>query len=53
MKSKVHYVRKHSTSVKTVIPQGVADALKIKHNDTLEWELVPAGEKIMAKVKKS
>lgn len=49
----MHYVRKDSPSVKTVIPQGVADALKIKHNDALEWEIITEGGRIMAKVKKA
>jgi hypothetical protein len=49
-RSKVHYVRKHSPSVKTVIPEGVAAALKIKHNDALEWEIVPEGNRIIAKI---
>lgn len=53
MKSKVHYVRKGSPSVKTVIPQGVADALKIKHEDMLEWEITSESNKIVAKVKKA
>jgi len=35
-----------------VIPQGAADALKIKNGDELEWEIVSEGGKIIAKVKK-
>lgn len=38
--------------MKTVIPQGVADALKIKHEDVLEWEIASEGGKIIAKVSK-
>ncbi|WP_158384940.1 hypothetical protein [Candidatus Nitrososphaera evergladensis] len=52
MKSKVHYVRKGSPSVKTVIPEGVADALKVKHEDELEWEIFSEDGKIKAKVSK-
>lgn len=53
LKSKVHYVRKGSPSVKTVIPQGVADALKIKHEDMLEWEITSEDGIIVAKVRKA
>lgn len=53
MNSKVHYVRKGSPSVKTVIPLGVADALKIKHNDELQWEIASEGGKIVAKIRKA
>jgi bifunctional DNA-binding transcriptional regulator/antitoxin component of YhaV-PrlF toxin-antitoxin module len=53
MNSKVHYVRKGSPSVKTVIPQGVADALKIKHEDMLEWEIIPDDGTIIARVRKA
>lgn len=52
MKSKVHYVRKGSPSVKTVIPEGVASALEIKHDDIIAWELVSEGGSIIAKVRK-
>jgi hypothetical protein len=52
MESKVHYVRKGSPSVKTVIPQGVADALKIKHDDAIDWELASEGDRIIAKVRR-
>ena len=53
MRSKVHYVRKGSPSVKSVIPQGVADALKIKPEDVLEWEIISDGGSIVAKVRKA
>lgn len=53
MRSKVHYVRKGSPSVKTVIPQGVADALKVKHEDILEWEIISDEGSIIAKVRKA
>jgi hypothetical protein len=53
MRSKVHYVRRGSTSVKTVIPEGVADALKVKHEDILEWEIVSDQGAIIAKVRKA
>lgn len=53
VKSKVSYVRKGSTSVKAIIPEGVADALKVRHGDELEWELQAEGSRIVAKVKKA
>ena len=53
VKSKVSYVRKGSTSVKAIVPEGVADALKVSHGDELEWELLPEGDRIVAKVRKA
>lgn len=53
MKSKVHYVRKGSPSVKTVIPEGVASALRIKPDDMLEWELLSKDNRIIAQVRKA
>ena len=31
----------------------IADALKVRHGDELEWELLPAGDRIIAKVRKA
>jgi bifunctional DNA-binding transcriptional regulator/antitoxin component of YhaV-PrlF toxin-antitoxin module len=37
-KSKVHRILKGSTSLRTVIPQGVAVVLGLEAGDTLEWK---------------
>lgn len=53
VKSKVSYVRKGSHSVKTIIPEGVADALKVTNGDHIDWELLPEGNRIVVKVRKA
>lgn len=53
VKSKVSYVRKGSHSVKVIMPEGVADALKVTSGDFIDWELVAEGNKIVAKVRKA
>lgn len=52
-KSKVFQARDRSSSVKGTIPSDVASALKLKDNDTLEWELVAEEGEILAKVRKA
>jgi hypothetical protein len=37
--SHVVMVNKYSKSIKTVIPRKVVDALKIKNDDVLQWEI--------------
>jgi hypothetical protein len=37
--SHVVKVNKNSKSIKTVIPRKVVDALKIKNDDVLQWEV--------------
>lgn len=52
-RSKVFQARNKSSSIKGTIPSDVASALKLKDNDTLEWELVAEGGEIVAKVRKA
>jgi hypothetical protein len=45
------YNIKHGKDLSVVIPEGNASALKIKHDDMIEWDLVSEGGSIIARVK--
>ena len=51
-RSKVFQARKGTTSMKGTIPGDVVSGLKLKDADELEWELLPEGNRIVAKVRK-
>lgn len=51
-KSKVFLVREGSDSMKGTIPSDVVSGLKLRHGDEIEWELLPEGKEIVAKVRK-
>jgi hypothetical protein len=52
-KTKVHQAREQSSSLKGTIPADVVSGLKLKDNDTLEWELIAEGDEILAKVRRA
>jgi len=52
MKSKVFQIRPGSPSLRGTIPQGVAEALKLQHGDTVEWSLTVRDGKIVATIEK-
>ncbi len=52
-KTKVFSARKGSDSMKGTIPGDVVSGLKLHDGDSVEWELVPEGSKIIAKVRKA
>jgi hypothetical protein len=52
-KSKVFSARKGTSSMKGTIPSDVVSGLKLADGDELEWELLPEGSKIIAKVRKA
>ena len=52
VRSKISMTRKGSTSVKTVVPEGIADALHVSDGDYLEWEISAEGSRIVVKVRK-
>ena len=52
-KTKVFQARDQSSSLKGTIPADVVSALKLKDNDTIEWELVAESDEILAKVRKA
>ena len=52
-KTKIFQARDQSSSLKGTIPADVVSALKLKDNDTIEWELVAESDKILAKVRKA
>jgi len=53
VKRKVSYVRKGSKSLKTVIPEGVADVLKLKHGDSVDFEVKAEGDKLIVVMSKA
>ena len=53
VKSKVSYARKDSRSLKTTVPEGVADALKLAHCDSLERALEIREGRIIAEVRRA
>jgi len=52
MESKVFQVRPGSPSLRGTIPQGIAEALKLQHGDTLKWSLEVREAVIVALVEK-
>lgn len=53
VQSKVSHVQRNSKSVKTTIPRGVAQSLKVQDGDAIDWEIVAEDGKIIAKVRKA
>ena len=53
LKTKVTQARKGSPSAKTTVPQFVLEALKLGHNDYIEWMLEAEGSKLKVCVSKS
>ena len=49
-KTKIFLARPGSASLKTTVPNDVVSGLKLKDGDSLEWELVAEGSKIIAKI---
>ena len=52
-RTKVFAARKGSGSMKGTIPSDVVSGLKLSDGDELEWELLPEGSRIVAKVRKA
>lgn len=52
-RTKVFAARKGSASMKGTIPSDVVSGLKLSDGDELEWEILPEGSKIIAKVRKA
>lgn len=52
-RTKVFAARKGSSSMKGTIPFDVVSGLKLSDGDELEWEILPEGTKIIAKVRKA
>ena len=53
VQTKISYVRKGSKSLKVIIPEGIADTLKLIHGDALEWEIEIKDNQVVAYVKKA
>ena len=53
VKTKVSHNTSTSHSLKSTIPEGVAEALKLDHGDSVDWSLEPRGGKIVAIVTKA
>lgn len=51
-RSKVFKARAGSSSMKGTIPSDVVSGLKLKDGDEVDWELLPEGDQIVAKVRK-
>jgi len=45
--------RKKSTSLRTTIPESIADLLKIQHGDSLAWDFHIENDKVIVTVKKA
>ena len=53
VKTKISYVRKGSKSLKVIIPEGIADTLKLNHGDSLIWDIEVKDGKLAAYIKKA
>ena len=53
VRTKVSHNTSRSHSLKSTIPEGVVDALKIKHGDSVEWSLEAKDGKLIAIVVKA
>ena len=53
MRTKVSFNTKASHSLKSTIPEGVAEALKINQGDSVDWSLESRDGKIVAVVTKA
>ncbi len=51
-RTKVFQARQGSGSMKGTIPSDVVSALKLKHDDSIEWEIASENNKILVKVRK-
>jgi antitoxin component of MazEF toxin-antitoxin module len=49
-RTKVFQAREKSGSMKGTIPSDVVSALKLKHDDSLDWEITAENGKIVVKV---
>jgi hypothetical protein len=52
-KSKISTARPGSTSVRTTLPEAIAQFLRVKEGDTLAWEMTDTPEGRIATVKKA
>lgn len=50
--SKVSYSKKGTKSLKTIIPQGIAQLLDLEHGDYVEWDIEYMDDEKVAIVKK-
>ena len=53
VRTKVSLNTNSSHSMKSTIPEGVAEALKLNPGDSVDWSLVILEEKMVAVVKKA
>lgn len=51
-KTKVFQAKEGSNSMKGTIPSDVVSALRLKHNDQIDWSIDVADGKIIAIIKK-
>jgi hypothetical protein len=51
-RTKLNRANTNSPSLRTTVPEGVVNELKLKPGDTLEWERIIHDNKIAVRVKK-